>query len=484
LVFRRPGWQAICIFASPRYDFETMKHRVLVIDDDPTFCRMLEGFLQRKGMEAEGVFSGEEALNLLQKKTFDIILSDYRLPEKDGIDLLDEIREEHGSIPFIIMTSYADIRIAVRAMKLGAFDYVTKPVNPDEILLSINNAITQQQTANSQSADVPGKKPTMVVKPNPGNGYLEGQGPMSKILQEHIELVAPTNISVLIQGESGSGKEYVAKRIHDLSKRSSRPFISIDCGALSKELAASELFGHIKGSFTGAITDKTGQFEAAKGGTLFLDEIGNLSYEIQIQLLRALQERKVRKIGSNHDVEVDVRILTATNEDLIEAVKRGDFREDLYHRLNEFRILVPSLKQRPEDIAAFCKAFLQLANQELDKHLQSFDEEVLDIFSKYTWPGNLRELRNVIRRAALLSKGEVVLKEALPAEIIEESYFSANKVGDVSSATDLKSVAGKTERDLIIQTLTKVNFNKSKAAQLLKIDRKTLYNKMKQYNIK
>jgi two-component system response regulator HydG len=275
----------------------------------------------------------------------------------------------------------------------------------------------------------------------------------------------------------------VAKRIHDLSKRSSRPFISIDCGALSKELAASELFGHIKGSFTGAITDKTGQFEAAKGGTLFLDEIGNLSYEIQIQLLRALQERKVRKIGSNHDVEVDVRILTATNEDLIEAVKRGDFREDLYHRLNEFRILVPSLKQRPEDIAAFCKAFLQLANQELDKHLQSFDEEVLDIFSKYTWPGNLRELRNVIRRAALLSKGEVVLKEALPAEIIEESYFSANKVGDVSSATDLKSVAGKTERDLIIQTLTKVNFNKSKAAQLLKIDRKTLYNKMKQYNI-
>jgi two-component system response regulator HydG len=483
LVFRRPGWQAICIFASPRYDFETMKHRVLVIDDDPTFCRMLEGFLQRKGMEAEGVFSGEEALNLLQKKTFDIILSDYRLPEKDGIDLLDEIREEHGSIPFIIMTSYADIRIAVRAMKLGAFDYVTKPVNPDEILLSINNAITQQQTANSQSADVPGKKPTMVVKPNPGNGYLEGQGPMSKILQEHIELVAPTNISVLIQGESGSGKEYVAKRIHDLSKRSSRPFISIDCGALSKELAASELFGHIKGSFTGAITDKTGQFEAAKGGTLFLDEIGNLSYEIQIQLLRALQERKVRKIGSNHDVEVDVRILTATNEDLIEAVKRGDFREDLYHRLNEFRILVPSLKQRPEDIAAFCKAFLQLANQELDKHLQSFDEEVLDIFSKYTWPGNLRELRNVIRRAALLSKGEVVLKEALPAEIIEESYFSANKVGDVSSATDLKSVAGKTERDLIIQTLTKVNFNKSKAAQLLKIDRKTLYNKMKQYNI-
>jgi two-component system response regulator HydG len=484
LVFRRPGWQAICIFASPRYDFETMKHRVLVIDDDPTFCRMLEGFLQRKGMEAEGVFSGEEALNLLQKKTFDIILSDYRLPEKDGIDLLDEIREEHGSIPFIIMTSYADIRIAVRAMKLGAFDYVTKPVNPDEILLSINNAITQQQTANSQSADVPGKKPTMVVKPNPGNGYLEGQGPMSKILQEHIELVAPTNISVLIQGESGSGKEYVAKRIHDLSKRSSRPFISIDCGALSKELAASELFGHIKGSFTGAITDKTGQFEAAKGGTLFLDEIGNLSYEIQIQLLRALQERKVRKIGSNHDVEVDVRILTATNEDLIEAVKRGDFREDLYHRLNEFRILVPSLKQRPEDIAAFCKAFLQLANQELDKHLQSFDEEVLDIFSKYTWPGNLRELRNVIRRAALLSIGEVVLKEALPAEIIEESYFSANKVGDVSSATDLKSVAGKTERDLIIQTLTKVNFNKSKAAQLLKIDRKTLYNKMKQYNIK
>lgn len=460
-----------------------MKHRVLVIDDDPTFCRMLEGFLQRKGMDAEGVFSGEEALNLLQKKTFDIILSDYRLPEKDGIDLLDEIREEYGNIPFIIMTSYADIRIAVRAMKLGAFDYVTKPVNPDEILLSINNAITQQRTVVMAVSTESGKKSNLVVKPNPGNGYMEGQGPLSKVLQEHIELVAPTTISVLIQGESGSGKEYVAKRIHDLSKRSSKPFISIDCGALSKELASSELFGHIKGSFTGAINDKTGQFEAANGGTLFLDEIGNLSYEIQVQLLRALQERKVRKIGSNNDIEVDVRIITATNEDLLEAVKRGDFREDLYHRLNEFRILVPALRQRPEDIAAFCEAFLHLANHELDKQLIGFDSEVIQIFSRYSWPGNLRELRNIIRRAALLSKGQIVTKDALPAEIIQESYGVSTDNEVHQMATDLKSVAGKTERDLIVQTLTKVNFNKSKAAQLLKIDRKTLYNKMKQYNI-
>nr|HAE13824.1 sigma-54-dependent Fis family transcriptional regulator [Bacteroidota bacterium]HQU40718.1 sigma 54-interacting transcriptional regulator [Chitinophagales bacterium] len=231
-----------------------MPHRVLVIDDDPTFCRMLEGFLQRKGMDAKGVFSGEEALLTMEKETFDIILSDYRLPEKDGIELLDEIREHHGPVPFIIMTSYADIRIAVRAMKLGAYDYVTKPVNPDEILLSIKGAMERNTATIIQQEQV-----VVPVKvSNAENGYLTGESDISKRLQEHIKLVAPTNISVLIEGESGSGKEYVAKRIHEQSNRSARPFVSIDCGALSKELAASELFGHIKGSFTGAIQDRTG----------------------------------------------------------------------------------------------------------------------------------------------------------------------------------------------------------------------------------
>lgn len=456
-----------------------MPHRVLVIDDDPTFCRMLEGFLQRKGMDAKGVFSGEEALLTMEKETFDIILSDYRLPEKDGIELLDEIREHHGPVPFIIMTSYADIRIAVRAMKLGAYDYVTKPVNPDEILLSIKGAMERNTATIVQQEQV-----VVPVKvSNAENGYLTGESDISKRLQEHIKLVAPTNISVLIEGESGSGKEYVAKRIHEQSNRSARPFVSIDCGALSKELAASELFGHIKGSFTGAIQDKTGQFEAANGGTLFLDEIGNLSYDIQVQMLRALQERRIRKIGSNHDISVDVRILAATNEDLLDAVGRGDFREDLYHRLNEFKIQVSPLRERPEDIPMFCAHFLQQANQELNKQLAGFAQDVMDIFLKYSWPGNLREMRNVIRRSALLSTGDRVGKDALPPEMIQESMGISSRRDLTEQASDLRSVAGKTERDMIIQTLVKVNYNKSKAAKLLKIDRKTLYNKMKQYEI-
>lgn len=456
-----------------------MPHRVLVIDDDPTFCRMLEGFLQRKGMDAKGVFSGEEALLTMEKETFDIILSDYRLPEKDGIELLDEIREHHGPVPFIIMTSYADIRIAVRAMKLGAYDYVTKPVNPDEILLSIKGAMERNTATIIQQEQV-----VVPVKvSNAENGYLTGESDISKRLQEHIKLVAPTNISVLIEGESGSGKEYVAKRIHEQSNRSARPFVSIDCGALSKELAASELFGHIKGSFTGAIQDKTGQFEAANGGTLFLDEIGNLSYDIQVQMLRALQERRIRKIGSNHDISVDVRILAATNEDLLDAVGRGDFREDLYHRLNEFKIQVSPLRERREDIPMFCAHFLQQANQELNKQLAGFAQDVMDIFLKYSWPGNLREMRNVIRRSALLSTGDRVGKDALPPEMIQESMGISSRRDLTEQASDLRSVAGKTERDMIIQTLVKVNYNKSKAAKLLKIDRKTLYNKMKQYEI-
>ncbi|MBC8173506.1 MAG: sigma-54-dependent Fis family transcriptional regulator, partial [Chitinophagales bacterium] len=308
-------------------------------------------------------------------------------------------------------------------------------------------------------------------------------------IHEHIRLVAPTNISVIIQGESGTGKEYVAKMIHTDSKRSGKPFISIDCGALSKELAASELFGHVKGSFTGAINDKTGQFVAAEGGTLFLDEIGNLTYDVQVQLLRAIQERRVRKIGSNQDAEVNVRIIVATNEDLTEAVKRGDFREDLYHRLNEFKILVPALRERENDIYIFAKHFLELANAELEKNVIDFDDEVITIFKRYSWPGNLRELRNVMRRAVLLTQGDYMKKETLPYEIIFEQKHEVQQTNNTTQnvkadvPTDLKSMAEKTEREMIINTLIKVNYNKSKAATILKIDRKTLYNKMKQYRI-
>ncbi len=317
---------------------------------------------------------------------------------------------------------------------------------------------------------------------------MAGDSAVARRIMEYIDVVAPTNLSVIIHGESGTGKEYVAKMIHQKSNRSHKPFVSIDCGALSRELAASELFGHIKGSFTGAIADKTGQFVFAEGGTLFLDEIGNLTYEIQVQLLRAIQERRIRKIGSNQDVEVDVRIIVATNEDLQDAVKKGNFREDLYHRLNEFKVIVPSLRDRGEDILIFAEHFLSLANAELNKEVEGFDVEVMQIFNRYSWPGNLRELRNVVRRAVLLTSGSHVKKETLPHEIVFEKKEEVTRQSQpvftqTEHPSDLKSLAEKTEKEMIINTLIKVNYNKSKAASLLKIDRKTLYNKMKLYKI-
>ncbi|HNE46242.1 MAG TPA: sigma-54 dependent transcriptional regulator [Chitinophagales bacterium] len=473
-----------------------MRPTVLIIDDDPTFCLMLKSFLTKKDFATETAFSGAEALNQVRKQDFDVVLSDFRLPDTDGLELLENIREIKPGTPVIIMTSYADIRIAVKAMKIGAYEYVTKPVNPDEILLIVRNALNREKEKEAMPAAIPASKPQQQSgnkKNPPKNGfeYVEGNSVVAKRIMEYIDVVAPTNLSVIIHGESGTGKEYVAKMIHQKSNRSHKPFVSIDCGTLSKELAASELFGHIKGSFTGAIVDKTGQFVFAEGGTLFLDEIGNLTYEIQVQLLRAIQERRIRKIGSNQDVEVDVRIIVATNEDLQDAVKKGNFREDLYHRLNEFKIIVPSLRDREDDINIFAEHFLQLANAELNKDVVNFDDEVKAIFRRYSWPGNLRELRNVVRRAVLLTSGEYVRKETLPHEIVFEkredvsnnqSVRTENKM-QADQPLDLKSLAEKTERELIINTLIKVNYNKSKAAALLKIDRKTLYNKMKLYKI-
>ncbi|MCT4601992.1 MAG: sigma-54 dependent transcriptional regulator [Marinifilum sp.] len=446
--------------------------RILIIDDDATICLMLQGLLKRKGFEADTVFSAGEAIKKLEDDAFDLVLSDFRLPDFDGLELLQKIKAMHPSVPVIIMTSYADIRTAVSAIKMGAFEYVTKPLNPDEILLLINSALEKAQ----EKQETPKKKEK---KKKPAVDFVRGESSSSLQIDQYIKLVAPTDMSVIIEGESGTGKEIAARRIHAESNRKGKIFVAVDCGALSTDLAGSELFGHIKGSFTGAITDKEGQFEAAKGGTLFLDEIGNLSYEIQVKLLRALQERKVRRIGSNKDIDVDVRIVVATNEDLALSVNKGDFREDLYHRLNEFKITVPALRNRGEDIVLFANYFLDLSNNELNKDVEKFSDEVLDKFRTYSWPGNLRELRNVVRRSVLLSQGEQVEVISLPNEILNDQ--PKNDV--VIEGSNLKLIQAANEKELIISTLRKVNFNKSKAARLLNIDRKTLYNKIKQYGI-
>jgi len=302
----------------------------------------------------------------------------------------------------------------------------------------------------------------------------------AKRMEQVIKLLAPTNMSVIIQGESGTGKEMVANAIHQKSKRSKKPFVAIDCGALPKELAASELFGHIKGSFTGAINNKTGHFQMAEGGTLFLDEIGNLSYDNQIKLLRVLQERKIRKIGDTKDIPIDVRLIAASNEDLEDLAKNGEFREDLFYRLNEFMVDIAPLRERRDDILIFAKHFLNQANEDLDKAIEGFSDATEQILINHKWDGNLRELKNVIKRAVLLSPGNVLEKEALPVELSQPKFQTSTESDEI---TDLKSVAERAERKAIIKVLEQTGYNKTKTAKILKIDRKTLYNKLESYNI-
>ncbi len=440
---------------------------------------MLSTFLQRQQYAVQIASSASEGLKLVKTGKFNLVLTDFRLPDKDGLELLSLIRVFSADLPVILMTHYADIRTAVKAIKMGAFEYITKPVNPDETLLIIQKALSGETAAR----EVPTEGAPI------SSGFIYGNSSQSIQLDEHIALIAPTGMSVLIEGESGTGKEYVSRRIHDGSKRSDKPFVAIDCGALSKELAGSELFGYLKGAFTGAMTDKAGQFEAANGGTLFLDEIGNLPYEVQVKLLRALQERVIRKIGGTSDIEVDVRIIAATNEDLLQAVSRGEFREDLYHRLNEFKLNIAPLRNRKTDILLYAEHFLQLANCELEKKVAGFDEQVKAAFERYLWPGNLRELKNVVRRAVLLTKTDLVTLESLPLEI---AFFIPEPTAIVAEAdatlvalpaTDLRGVTERSEKELILQTLEMVRYNKAKAARLLNIDRKTLYNKLKLYKI-
>ncbi|MRX39550.1 response regulator [Flavobacterium sp. LC2016-23] len=446
--------------------------KILLIEDDISFCKLLEKFLIKKEYEVIIAFSAAEARLAIKNQSFDLILTDLRLPDSDGIGLMAEFKASNPETPVILMTGYSDVNTAVKAIKNGAADYISKPFNPDEVLLVITNAL--QQTPQADDAPAKEKKPARKQTPANENEFVKGISVASKKLLDHIQLVSPTDMSVLIIGESGTGKEIIAKSIHEQSNRKNNNFIAVDCGAIPKELAASEFFGHLKGSFTGAISDKMGYFEAANGGTLFLDEIGNLSYENQIQLLRALQERKIKPVGSNKEINVDIRIITATNEDLREAVKNGDFREDLYHRINEFSIQSPSLTDREEDLMVFADYFLEKANQQLNKEIIGFAPEVVKIFQNYSWPGNLRELQNCVKRATLLSRGDFIESDVLPAEFFQ-TQKQQNTTGNFSLSDN--------EKETIIHALSKAQNNKSEAAKMLKITRKTLYNKLKQYNI-
>ncbi len=449
-----------------------MTPSILIIEDDLTFSTMLKTWLGKKGFDVETAGTCTKARKLITSKDFSLILSDLRLPDQDGMQLLTWMRELEMKTPFIMMTSYGEIQNAVTAMKLGATDYIQKPVQPDELLRKINEAI-------ASSSDEKKERKSKQETPNTNNNnFLEGESEAARQLYNYVNLVAPTQMSVLINGASGTGKEYVAHRIHQLSKRNDKPFIAIDCGSIPKDLAASEFFGHVKGSFTGALTDKTGAFEEANGGTLFLDEIGNLSYEVQVQLLRALQERRIRKIGSTKEIQVNVRLICATNENLKEAIAKGNFREDLYHRINEFTMRMPSLKERQEDILLFANFFLDQANKELNKDLIGFDAAASMALQKYEWPGNLRQLKNIVKRATLLAKGDFISPAELGEELNEQQVPHSEHIAIETSLN-----REETEKQLIINALKQTGNNKSKAANLLGIDRKTLYNKLKHYNI-
>ncbi|GGG97516.1 sigma-54-dependent Fis family transcriptional regulator [Parapedobacter pyrenivorans] len=451
---------------------------ILLVEDDTTFATILENFLKKKGFEVVVKYSVKSGIEALRNDTFHLILLDYRLGDGIGLDVVDALRRQGKVIPSIIMTSFNDVRTAVKAIRQGVFDYITKPVNPDELLMVVNEALE------GKSAE----RITTVSRIREDNAdakdldFVEGTSTAARKLHEYIALVAPTDMSVLIRGESGTGKEYVARAIHQMSMRADKPFVSIDCGTLSKELASSELFGHIKGSFTGALNDKTGQFVEASGGTLFLDEIGNLSYDVQVKLLRALQERTIQPVGANKTINVDVRVIAATNEDLLGS---GKFREDLYHRINEFEIIVPALRDRRGDFQQFVDFFVMKANNELGREVNELADEVDEIFNAYDWPGNLRELKNVIKRMVLLSPGSRAEASALPQEMVYVIKNPITITDQVPSADnpDLRLHSEAHERKLILDVLQKAKYNKSKAAQMLNIDRKTLYNKMEKYGI-
>ena len=462
---------------------------ILIVEDDIAFGTMIQRWLRKKGFEVEKTTSVNAAIQAWEKleSGFDLVLSDLRLPDHDGIFLLQWMRKHGMQVPFIVMTSYAEIQNVVLAMKSGATDYVAKPFHPDILLEKIKEAIKNHNTSSLSEKNIEQREATGNQEPidnkkvsgnmeSKGNvdvpKYLEGESEASRKLYSFVSLVAPTPMSVLILGASGTGKEYVARRIHELSQRAGKPFFALDCGAIPKDVAASEFFGHSKGAFTGADQDKKGAFEIANGGTLFLDEMGNLNYEVQVQLLRALQERKIRPLGSNKEIDIDIRLVCATNENLAQRVAEGNFREDLYHRINEFTIYMPELKDRGADLFLFADLFIKHANKELNRNVEGLDGKAKERIASYNWPGNLRELNNVMKRATLLATGRYIGVTELEQSMAHIQPQAPTTLHDEE-----------TELQRIEAALKAAGGNKSKAAQLLAVDRKTLYNKMKKYGI-
>jgi len=439
---------------------------ILIIDDVVTLGLMLKTWFSKKGFQVRTAINISDAKKSIQEQKPDFIISDLRLPDGNGLDLIKWVREYYNDIVIIVMTSYADIQTAVECIRAGAYDYIAKPLDPEDVLRKI-------QTFENPKGKIVNQFYSFPVNSDQPTVFIRGNSSEYKKVYEYVDLVAPTNLSVFIKGDSGVGKEHIARLIHEKSQRADGPFVPVDCGVMSKELSASDFFGHIRGSFTGAIQNKKGHFVEADKGTLFLDEIGNLSVDTQVQLLRVLQEKKIKPVGANKEIPVDVRVVTATNEDMDKAIASGKFRSDLFHRLNEFLIQIPTLENCMEDISLFAHHFLRVANQEIHKNVIGFDEKTLDLFQSYSWPGNIRELRNAVFKLTLVAQ-EPIIKLNLLRETIPNIYY--HNSGNLM-------IKEEQEKEQIKIALKKAKNNKSQAAALLKMDRKTLYKKLILYNI-
>ena len=454
-----------------------MKARILIVDDDDVSCRLFAEVLEGDGHKVQKAHSGEEALDRLRTEAYDLLLVDVRMPGITGLDVSRTMRQEQPELPIIVMTAFGSIETAVEAIHEGAFDYVSKPMNLDELKKIVSRALGQREL-HAQSH----RKINQPENPEQQKTVI-GRSPAMVEVFKMVARVAPTKSTVLILGESGTGKEMIARSIHQHSTRAQRPFVAVDCGALTETLLESELFGHARGAFTGAVADKKGVFQSADNGTCFLDEIGDISLNMQSKLLRVLQEEEVRPVGAKDWVKVDVRVLAATNKDLTELVKNGAFREDLYYRLNVVTIHLPPLRERPEDIEALAQIFIRRYSQIARKHITAISTDAIERLRNYSWPGNIRQLENTIEQAVVLSNHPLLTLDDLPREVREDLPLSQDGTGDGQLLfSDMPSLE-EIKKRYALYVINRVGGNISLAAKTLDIDRRSLYRMLARWKI-